>query len=226
MTRDVLEMDGVGFTYNPGRRNAFQALADVSLVVPAGEVVALVGQSGSGKSTLLGLASLLFRPTEGAIRLAGHETAHLGSRRLTDLRRRYVGIITQRGDLAPSLTAIENVLYTMHRAGREETRARAVAALEALGLPPKVQRLLPAKLSGGEYQRVAIARAIAKRPAVMFADEPTSALDSRNARLVMEALVTNRPPGSSLFLVTHDERLVSEYATWRYRIEDGRVASA
>jgi len=203
------------------------ALRGVSLAVPTGQRVALLGKSGSGKSTLLNLIGGLDRPTSGSIRVAGKDLARLTANGLAQFRLATVGMIFQAYNLIPTRTAIENVELPMILAGRSppERRHAARQALEAVGLG---QRILhrPVELSGGEHQRVAIARALVNRPAILLADEPTGNLDSVTAGEVMQLLLDHvQRDGTTLLLVTHDEELARQSAERIIHMRDGQIVS-
>ncbi|CCA56593.1 MULTISPECIES: ABC transporter ATP-binding protein [Streptomyces] len=200
----ALSLDGVGRTY--GGRGA-PALDGVSLVVPRGRFVAVMGPSGSGKSTLLRCAAGLERPTTGTVRIGGTDLATLKTAGLTRLRRDRVGFVFQSLNLVSALDVRENVTLPLLLAGAREGRAldaRALAGLAAVGLADRAGDR-PEDLSGGQRQRVAIARALVNEPDIVFADEPTAALDPVTAAGVLALLrraVDER--GTTVVLVTHD----------------------
>jgi putative ABC transport system ATP-binding protein len=217
----VLEAIAVSKTY-PGTPPV-DALYDVTVTAHAGEHVALVGRSGSGKSTLLNLLGLLDRPSSGEIRLAGANTGALGDRERTAVRAGRVGFVFQAFHLLDYRTAAENVEVGLLHAGvpRRERRARALEALDAVGLSNRAQAS-PATLSGGEKQRVAIARAVATRPRVLLSDEPTGNLDSASADTVLSILDSLKPTGVALVTATHDAH-VAAAADFTVALADGRV---
>lgn len=184
------------------------ALEHVSLHIPAGRFVALMGPSGSGKSTLLHLLAGLDRPDTGDVVVAGEPLTRLDDDALADWRAGHVGLVFQFFNLLPVLTAIENVELPLLLAGlpRAERRRRAEAALGAVGLPHRA-RHRPRELSGGEQQRVAIARAIVTDPDLLVADEPTGDLDARSATQILGLLrELNRAFDKTIIMVTHDPR--------------------
>ncbi|MET9723584.1 ABC transporter ATP-binding protein [Streptomyces zaomyceticus] len=199
----ALALDGVGRTYGRGA----PALDRVSLVVPRGRFMAVMGRSGSGKSTLLRCAAGLERPTTGTVRIGGTDLATLKTAGLTRLRRDRVGFVFQSLNLVSALNVRENVTLPLLLAGAREGRAldaRALAGLEAVGLADRAEDI-PENLSGGQRQRVAVARALVNEPEVVFADEPTAALDPVTAAGVLALLrraVDER--GTTVVLVTHD----------------------
>ncbi|MFD3992128.1 ABC transporter ATP-binding protein [Streptomyces sp. NPDC058583] len=199
----ALALDGVGRTYGRGA----PALDGVSLTVPRGRFVAVMGPSGSGKSTLLRCAAGLERPTAGTVRIGGTDLATLKAAGLTRLRRDRIGFVFQSLNLVSALDVRENVTLPLLLAGAREGReldARALAGLAAVGLADRAGDR-PENLSGGQRQRVAIARALVNEPEVVFADEPTAALDPVTAAGVLALLrraVDER--GTTVVLVTHD----------------------
>ena len=181
-------------------------LDGLSLEVARGEVVGLVGASGSGKSTLLAVAGLLRQPTSGTVTIDGTDATALQAKARTRLRRDHIGFVFQSANLFGSLTALEQVEFVAHAAGRldKAATARARDLLGAVGLGDRLGHR-PAQLSGGERQRVAIARALMNEPGVLLADEPTAALDDRRGREVMDLLVTQaREHGAATLIVTHN----------------------
>jgi putative ABC transport system ATP-binding protein len=182
-------------------------LADVSLSVRAGETLAIVGASGAGKSTLLALLAGLDSPSTGRVLIAGIDLTELDEDGRAAIRGKHVGFVFQSFHLIPSLTAIENVMLPLELGGRRDARQAAAAALQQVGLAPRLAHY-PKQLSGGEQQRVAIARAFVTHPAVLFADEPTGNLDTATGQRITDLMFElNRSSGSTLVLVTHDRSL-------------------
>jgi putative ABC transport system ATP-binding protein len=221
---DVIRLDGVTKTYQAG---SAPALADVSMDVAAGEVVAVMGPSGSGKSTLLNLIAGLDRPTSGTVTVAGRRIDTMGESSLARFRARHIGIIFQFFNLLDDLTVEDNVLLPAQLAGasRRQARARAGELLARMGIE-EFRNSYPARMSGGQRQRVAIARALVNRPAVLLADEPTGALDTATGQEIGRLLRELNQGGQTLVLVTHDPELAERYTARTVRIVDGRVAGA
>jgi len=178
-------------------------LKSITLDVPDGSFVAILGPSGSGKSTLLGLLAGLDRPTNGRVWLDGVELGSLSEDERARLRGEKVGFVFQSFHLIPTLTARENIQVPLELRGLE-AQARADELLGRVGLTGRGHHY-PAQLSGGEQQRVALARAFSHRPRVLFADEPTGNLDAATGARVIELMSElNREVGTTLVLVTHD----------------------
>src|SRR4051812_14883452 len=182
-------------------------LDDVSLEIPDGQFVAVVGASGSGKSTLLGLIAGLDAPTSGTILIDGADITRMSEDDLASLRSEKIGFVFQSFHLIPSLTAFENVLIPMEIVGLKDARTRAQRLIEDVELTNRGHHF-PTELSGGEQQRIAIARAFANEPKILLADEPTGNLDSRNGGHIFD-LMTNlhQQNNTTLVLVTHDAEL-------------------
>ena len=179
----------------------------VSLSINAAEAVAIVGASGSGKSTLLALLAGLDLPSSGEVTLDGVTLSSLSEDGRAAARAARVGFVFQSFQLLPSLTAWENVMLPLELAGVGTAENEARELLGRVGLNQRLGHY-PRQLSGGEQQRVAIARAFACRPKVLFADEPTGNLDTETGRAVADLLFElNQLNGTTLILVTHDERL-------------------
>src|SRR6266542_5556617 len=164
-------------------------LERVSISVPEGDFLGLMGPSGSGKSTLLNLLAGIDRPTRGSIRIGDVETTSLSERALASWRARHIGFIFQLYNLIPVLTAFENVelpllLTSLKKAKRRE---HVMTALNIVGLGDRA-RHYPRQLSGGQEQRVAIARAIVTDPTLLLADEPTGDLDRKAGDEILELL--------------------------------------
>ncbi|GIZ11777.1 ABC transporter ATP-binding protein [Pseudomonas sp. NCCP-436] len=182
-------------------------LHSLDLSLSRGDSLAIVGSSGSGKSTLLGLLAGLDLPSSGTVVLAGQHLGALGEDQRARLRAEHVGFVFQSFQLLDSLNALENVMLPLELEGHADARQRARVLLERVGLGQRLSHY-PRQLSGGEQQRVAIARAFAADPAVLFADEPTGNLDSQTGECISDLLFElNRERGTTLVLVTHDERL-------------------
>lgn len=198
-------------------------LDDVSLAIPAGQTVAILGASGAGKSTLLALLAGLDEPSSGQVWLNDIEMTALDEDGRAALRAEHVGFMFQSFHLLPALTALENVMLPLELAGRRDARAAARAALADVGLEARVSHY-PRQLSGGEKQRVAIARAFVTGPALLFADEPTGNLDAKTGERVMKLLFDmNRQHATTLVLVTHDEAL-AQRCDRRIELDAGRLS--
>ncbi len=199
-----------------------EILKGISLTIPAGQFVAVVGASGSGKSTLLGLLAGLDTPSDGEIWLDGVPIHNLAETQLAEVRGKKIGFVFQSYQLIPTLTALENVLlpYELNLEGSGLAQARLL--LDEVGLAERVEHY-PIQLSGGEQQRVALARAFVVNPPIVMADEPTGNLDSTNGKLVLDLLLSrNRKAGTTLVLVTHDPEVASR-ADRRIVLRDGMI---
>jgi putative ABC transport system ATP-binding protein len=197
-------------------------LADVGFSIAAGEAFAIVGASGSGKSTLLSLLAGLDVASTGRVRLGGADLGALDEDGRAALRAEKVGFVFQNFQLLPALTALENVMLPLELRGERDAEGPARKVLEQVGLAERMTHY-PRQLSGGEQQRVAIARAFVTRPALLFADEPTGNLDTTTGQQIIELLFRlNAEAGTTLVLVTHDERLAARCGR-QLRLAGGRV---
>lgn len=217
-------MTGVSLDRGDGD-DVVRVLDGVSLSVPGGEMVAVVGPSGSGKSSLLAVAGVLLGADTGTVEIGGRVTSGMTRDQQARLRRREVGFIFQGSNLVPSLSAVDQLLAMVHIDGRKPAaeRPRALELLELVGLGAKAHRR-PFELSGGERQRVGIARALINRPSVLLADEPTSALDrARSAELSQLLARLTHEHCVATVVVTHDDAPV-RVADRVVAMEDGRLA--
>ena len=197
-------------------------LHPLTIDIPRGRFVAIVGPSGSGKSTLLGLIAGLDAPTSGSVLIDGVDITRLDEDGLARLRGEKIGFVFQFFHLIPSLTAFENVAVPMEIAGVRDAHARTSALLQEVGLTGRAHHY-PSQLSGGEQQRVALARALANDPPIVLADEPTGNLDTTNGRHIMDLLRSiHAQRGTTLVLVTHDAELAA-MADAKLVLRDGRV---
>jgi putative ABC transport system ATP-binding protein len=217
----MIQLREVSKTVRSGDR-PLTILHSLTLDIPRGQFMAIVGPSGSGKSTLLGLIAGLDAPTSGAVLIDDVDITRLDEDALARLRGEKIGFVFQFFHLIPSLTAFENVAVPMEIAGSPDARRRAQALLEEVGLTGRAHHY-PSQLSGGEQQRVALARALANAPPIVLADEPTGNLDTATGRHILELLrEVHRARGTTIVLVTHDAELAA-IADSRLVLRDGRV---
>jgi len=221
--RAALELEDVVRHYR-GAAEEVVAVDGVSLVLAAGEMIALQGPSGSGKTTLLLLSAALLQPERGVIRYRGEDISAFSEPRACDYLLRDVGFIHQSFHLLPRVSALENasIKLLFGGAGTRAAEARARPWLERVGLGDRLGHT-PEQMSGGERQRVAIARALACEPRLILADEPTGNLDSARSREVVELLRgIARERDASVLLVTHDAD-VATLADRRFFLRDGKL---
>jgi len=199
------------------------ALEEIHLEIQRGQYVSISGPSGCGKSTLLSILGLLDSPSEGNYLLNGQPVANLTSSERTRIRNREIGFIFQAFNLIGDLTVYENVELplTYRGTGSAERKQKVEHALQRVGMAHRV-RHYPSQLSGGQQQRVAVARALVGDPLILMADEPTGNLDSKNGEAVMELLRDLHRNGSTICMVTHDERY-AHFAERTIRLFDGRI---
>jgi putative ABC transport system ATP-binding protein len=206
-----------------GRRRV-TALDSVSVTIPKGEMVSIVGPSGSGKSTLLNLVGGLDRATSGDVMVDGESLARLSDEDLTRVRRDKIGFIFQFFNLLPTLSCLENVGLPLHLRGwpRRKVADRARELLTLVQLESRLTHL-PEELSGGERQRVAIARALSISPPVLLADEPTGNLDTRTGEEILKLIRDlHTRLGSTIVIVTHDMH-VAESCERTITLRDGHI---
>ena len=203
----IVRVRGVHKYFRRGSER-LDVLQDLTLDVPEGEYLGLMGPSGSGKATLLNLIAGLDRPSEGEVWVGGELISEMSEAQLARWRTRHIGFIFQFYHLLPVLTAYENVELPLLLLGlsRSERRRQVMTALELVGLADRIHHR-PGQLSGGQQQRVGIARAIVTDPTLIVADEPTGDLDARSADEILNLLVElRRSLHKTILLVTHDPR--------------------
>jgi putative ABC transport system ATP-binding protein len=202
-----------------------EALRGVSLVVAAGERVAVMGTSGSGKSTLVHLLALLDRPTSGSYLLDGRDVATLTDDELSALRNREIGLVFQGFNLIPHRSCLENVALPLIYRGKTRALSHeaALAALRRVGMAERASGRA-GSLSGGQQQRVAIARAIVGEPPLLVADEPTGALDRHTGLEIIDLLLGLNEEGTTLVVVTHDPEVGARCGRI-VELHDGRLAA-
>ncbi len=204
-----------------------RAVDDISIEVPRGEFVGLLGTSGSGKSSLLNLIAGMDRPTSGSVVVMGNDLAKLSRDESARYRLRTVGMVFQSFNLIPSMTLIENVTLPMRFAQIDRSQRVKLAhqALSRVGLGSRLNHR-PTELSGGEQQRASLARALINQPQLLLADEPTGNLDSRTGTEIMNFIREfNQSLGMTVVMVTHERGLAERYASRMIFLADGKLAS-
>jgi putative ABC transport system ATP-binding protein len=200
-----------------------RALAGLSFHVGEGDYVAIMGPSGSGKSTLMNILGCLDKPTSGRYELAGEDVSKLAGDELADVRNRRIGFVFQSFNLLSMSSAVENVALPLLYAGARNAKARALKALERVGLTGRANHR-PNELSGGQCQRVAIARALVTAPAVILADEPTGNLDTKTGIEILSLFEELHAEGSTIMMVTHEPE-VAEHTERILTVRDGLLGS-
>ena len=200
-----------------------EALKDITLTVPDGEIFGIIGMSGAGKSTLVRCINMLERPTEGRVIIDGCDISALPAKQLREMRRS-ITMIFQGFNLLMQRNCLKNVCFPMELAGipAREAEARAKELLELVGLGDKL-KAYPAQLSGGQQQRVAIARAIATNPEIIFFDEPTSALDPELTGEVLSVMRDLANEGMTMLVVTHEMGFARTVSNKVIFMEDGVI---
>lgn len=216
----ILEAKRIRKDYVSGLRTV-KALNEVTFKVEEGEFVAVMGPSGAGKSTVLQICAGLLKPTDGVVMYDGNDLFSKEKEELALFRRNNIGYVFQSFNLMPMLTARENIAIPSLLNGSKPDEAAFCSVAEALGITERLDHF-PSELSGGEQQRVAIARAIVNDPSIILADEPTGNLDSATAADIMKIFVELNKPGTTIIMVTHDNKVAS-YCTRKIMIADGHI---
>lgn len=219
----LIELRQVSKLYHLGGEE-IRALDDVSLDIPAGDFVSIIGPSGSGKSTLMHIIGCLDSPTRGSLNIDGMAIEKASRSELAHLRNRKIGFVFQFFNLLPKLTVLQNVelplIYSGIRA--RERRERAMASLQLVGMEHRAKHR-PLQISGGQQQRAAIARALVNNPRIVFGDEPTGNLDSHTGGTILDLFRQLSAEGRTIVLVTHDPDIAARTSR-RIEIRDGRIA--
>ena len=218
----MIELQNVSKTVMSGDR-PLTILHPLTLIVPAGQLLSIVGPSGSGKSTLLGLIAGLDAPSDGSIFIDGINITAMTEDQLARLRGEKIGFVFQFFHLIPSLSALENVRVPLEIAGSANSLVEAKQLLDEVGLEERGHHY-PSQLSGGEQQRIAIARALANKPQILLADEPTGNLDSKTELEILNLFDDLHKEGKTIILVTHSGE-VAERAQRVVRMKDGLIES-
>ncbi|MHB0859227.1 MAG: ABC transporter ATP-binding protein [Anaerolineae bacterium] len=217
----IIELHDICKIYQMGAVEV-RALCDANLMIAEGELTAIMGPSGSGKSTLMNLLGCLDQPTSGRYILDGTDVSTMNDDQLAVVRNRKIGFVFQHYNLLARTSAVNNVEIPLIYAGAKNRRARAIEALETVGLGGRIHHK-PNELSGGEQQRVAVARALINDPAIILADEPTGNLDSRTGLEIIGLFQKlNQERGITIIYVTHDAT-IAEYTRRIVRLRDGNI---
>ena len=206
------------------KSNNIKVLQDLNFEIKKNERIAIVGDSGSGKTSLLMLMSGLEKPTNGSIIFDNDDFSKVSIEKITEIRKKKIGLIFQQFYLIPNYSALENVMFPMQLNEIKNEKKKALEILKEIGLENRVNNL-PSELSGGEQQRVAIARAISFNPNVILADEPTGNLDKTNTQTVSNLLIDiSIKKKIGLVLVTHNHKL-AEKCDKIIKLSDGKIKS-
>ena len=217
---EILEIKNLTKIYGQGKENLC-VLENVTLTVPHGSFVVLLGPSGSGKSTLLNLIGMLDKPTSGQILFEGKDVARMRSEsKRSALRLQKMGFVFQFDGLLPEFNLLENVALPGRMRGKDET-TRAQALLDQFGIG-HISHKMPADLSGGEKQRAAIARALCNKPDLLLADEPTGNLDVARKEQIFRDFAALAQQGLTVLMVTHDVH-AAHFATAVYTLENRQL---
>ena len=218
----LLKLQNINLKYQNDKKN-LKVLNNINLTVKKKETISIVGESGSGKTSLIMLIGGLEKATSGKIYFNNKDLTNLSEDKISEIRRKNIGIVFQSFYLIPNYSALENVALTLELNKFRNPNSQAKELLYRFGLKNRLNNL-PSQLSGGEQQRVAIARAIAMKPELILADEPTGNLDSENSLMISKILFKYvAEEGSSLIMVTHDHKLANK-SKRKVKIIDGKIS--
>ena len=218
----LLKLQNINLKYQNDKKN-LKVLNNINLTVKKKETISIVGESGSGKTSLIMLIGGLEKATSGKIYFNNKDLTNLSEDKISEIRRKNIGIVFQSFYLIPNYSALENVALTLELNKFRNPDSQAKELLYRFGLKNRLNNL-PSQLSGGEQQRVAIARAIAMKPELILADEPTGNLDSENSLMISKILFKYvAEEGSSLIMVTHDHKLANK-SKRKIKIIDGKIS--
>jgi putative ABC transport system ATP-binding protein len=218
---NVIELKDIRKIYKSSGGVSTEALSGVSLHVPKGDFVAIMGPSGSGKSSVMHIIGLLDRHYEGTYLLDGKDVSKLSGNRAAEIRNDKIGFVFQQFNLLKRTTVLQNVLLPTTYHSRPDDEMRALHVLKQVGLAERVNSRSN-QLSGGQIQRVAIARALIMNPSYLLADEPTGNLDSKTGHEIMELFKEINKRGTTIVLITHEDEIAA-YAKRIIRIRDGKI---
>jgi putative ABC transport system ATP-binding protein len=218
----VIALNKVSKIYKSGDEDTV-ALRGISLAIPSGEFVAIMGPSGSGKSTLMHIIGLLDTPTAGVYALDGQDVSKLKKGSLAELRNRKIGFVFQQFNLMPRTTVLENLLLPTVYGELDDQYSRAEELLKQVDLADRAAHT-GAQLSGGQIQRVAVARALMMSPALVLADEPTGNLDTKRSNEIMQLFRNINASGGTIVLITHEPEIAA-FADRVITLKDGVIIS-
>ena len=218
----MIELKSISKIYRVGKSD-FYALDDVSVTIGAGEFVAIQGASGSGKTTLLNIIGCLDNSSSGSYVFCGEDISNMTDEEKSVIRNEKIGFVLQDFALIESQSVLYNVMLPLllGKVPYRKIRPKAINMLEKVGILDQAKKNVN-QLSGGQRQRVAIARAMVNDPMLILADEPTGQLDSRSGIAIMELLNALNKEGTTIIMVTHDDKL-SHYANRIIHLSDGRI---
>lgn len=220
----MIEIKNLSKTF-PSKSGGVEALKNVSLTIPDGEIYGIIGMSGAGKSTLVRCINMLERPTEGSVVIDGRDIGVLSESELRK-ERQSITMIFQGFNLLMQRNCLKNVCFPLELAGvkKAEAEKRAAELLEIVGLKDKMKSY-PAQLSGGQQQRVAIARALATNPKILLCDEATSALDPQTTHSILSLIRDLHDKlGLTVVIITHQMSVIEEICTRVGILDGGTVA--
>lgn len=222
----ILDVKQLTKTYQMGKNNSQTVLSDVSLSIPKGEFISVMGPSGSGKSTLLYAVSGMDKATSGTVNFCGTDLSSQSEDGLAKIRLQKMGFIFQQSNLLKNLNIFDNILlsaYLSKGETRQEIKQRGEKLMEQTGISDLADHNIT-QASGGQLQRAAICRALINQPEILFGDEPTGALNSKTSSEVMDILAEINQTGTTILLVTHDAKVAARTQRVLFMC-DGKIVS-